>query len=258
MYAKCRMVFPNARVDYGQHAMDSAAEDNPSEVMLCVGDGHEQHEPDLESEQYSMNAFFQDYIQDFDPYMWYRTLQIAETGNTGPWHYKRATKVRVVYVNRQNTERRLPDQWHDALIQTLQGLSYVEFRDVDFVHYSFQEQLGIARSADVLVGVHGNGLSHSVFMHPHRYVLEIVPDNWHWGSDFFVFSRAMGHRYLAVFGEEGEVHDVTKFTKSRNVLNEPRQIAHITNPNNPFPMTEPLALFVLEAAGELLIKQALI
>jgi EGF domain-specific O-GlcNAc transferase len=68
----------------------------------------------------------------------------------------------------------------DSYVQTLrsrfdgQGPS-VTIRAVDFAGMSFAEQLKIVRKTDVLVGVHGAGMTHVLFLPPGSAAVEIFP-----------------------------------------------------------------------------------
>ena len=87
---------------------------------------------------------------------------------------KNEAKVKVTFVRRTNT-RRLVDE--DAHMQALRDrISHMELRIVDFGTIPFAQQLEIARETDLLVGVHGAGLTHSMFLQPGSAVLEILPE----------------------------------------------------------------------------------
>ncbi|KAK8108887.1 hypothetical protein PG984_014688 [Apiospora sp. TS-2023a] len=66
---------------------------------------------------------------------------------------------------------------------------------VDFEGMSFREQVETARDTDVLVGMHGAGLTHTMFMEEGRGALvEIQPDRLcHWG--FRNVAKMTGHAY---------------------------------------------------------------
>jgi hypothetical protein len=69
---------------------------------------------------------------------------------------------------------------------------------VKFEDLSFEKQMAVARSADVLIGVHGNGLTHALLMRPHRAVVEIFPTK-EFRPSYYLLSRAMGHTYLCIY-----------------------------------------------------------
>ncbi|KAK4071564.1 hypothetical protein Purlil1_13375 [Purpureocillium lilacinum] len=87
---------------------------------------------------------------------------------------KHDSKVIVTFVRRTNT-RKLVDE--DAHMQALRDrISHMELRIVDFGTIPFAQQLEIAQQTDLLVGVHGAGLTHSMFLQPGSAVLEILPE----------------------------------------------------------------------------------
>ncbi|KAK8019122.1 hypothetical protein PG990_004260 [Apiospora arundinis] len=67
---------------------------------------------------------------------------------------------------------------------------------IDFEGMSFREQVETARDTDVLVGMHGAGLTHAMFMEEGRGALvEIQPDRLcHWG--FRNVAKMTGHAYF--------------------------------------------------------------
>ncbi|TLS20890.1 uncharacterized protein PpBr36_10759 [Pyricularia pennisetigena] len=71
-----------------------------------------------------------------------------------------------------------------------------DLRMVDFEGMPFREQVRAARDSDVLVGMHGAGLTHAMFMEEGRGALvEIQPDRLcHWG--FRNLAKMTGHEYF--------------------------------------------------------------
>lgn len=71
-----------------------------------------------------------------------------------------------------------------------------DLRMVDFEGMPFREQVEVARDSDVLVGMHGAGLTHAMFMEEGRGALvEIQPDRLcHWG--FRNLAKMTGHKYF--------------------------------------------------------------
>ena len=75
----------------------------------------------------------------------------------------------------------------------------ISIRTIDLAALTFEEQLHIARNTDVLVGVHGAGLTHSLFLKPGAAVVEIMPhDVQHKG-----FRNLAGMRGMGYFGVRG-------------------------------------------------------
>ncbi|KAK4888023.1 hypothetical protein LTR27_013027 [Elasticomyces elasticus] len=74
----------------------------------------------------------------------------------------------------RKTKRILSNQ--DVLFTALQAwFPDVTMRLVDFAQLPFREQLQIARSSDILVAVHGAGLTHGMFLEPGSSIVEILP-----------------------------------------------------------------------------------
>ena len=56
---------------------------------------------------------------------------------------------------------------------------HIKVKMVDFAAIPFTEQLRVAQESDILVGVHGAGLTHSIFMHQGAgAVVEIIPEGF--------------------------------------------------------------------------------
>jgi len=131
------------------------------------------------------------YIRHFDPYSWSRALKIPSNPGKLP---------RVTYVNRQSSsKRKLPPNVHENFVKFMNTIPGIEFIDIKMEIFNWDTQVQVARGTDLLIGVHGNGLSHAAFMHPHRNVIEIfVPDTiFEW--DYYTLSKMMGHEYMCIF-----------------------------------------------------------
>lgn len=81
----------------------------------------------------------------------------------------------LTFVNRRDT-RRLQNQRY--LFSKLQKRnSHIKVQMIDFAAIPFSEQVRVARETDILVGVHGAGMTQSMFMHQRAgAVVEIQPD----------------------------------------------------------------------------------
>ncbi|TLD34241.1 hypothetical protein PspLS_01566 [Pyricularia sp. CBS 133598] len=82
-----------------------------------------------------------------------------------------------------------------AAVKTKLG-NVADLRMVDFEGMPFREQVRVARDSDVLVGMHGAGLTHAMFMEEGRGALvEIQPDRLcHWG--FRNLAKMTGQKYF--------------------------------------------------------------
>lgn len=78
----------------------------------------------------------------------------------------------------------------------------ITIQEVDFAAISFKEQLDILQQTDILVGVHGAGLTHAMFLPPRSTVVEIFPAQ----VDFRVFENLaslLDHSYFSVRSSKG-------------------------------------------------------
>lgn len=69
--------------------------------------------------------------------------------------------IRITFIDRQGRKLRGQQELFDELGKRYQHIS---IRLVDFATVSFVEQITIARETEILVGVHGAGLTHTLFM----------------------------------------------------------------------------------------------
>ncbi|ETN41846.1 uncharacterized protein HMPREF1541_03785 [Cyphellophora europaea CBS 101466] len=99
----------------------------------------------------------------------------------------------VTFIDR-TTKRRLQDQ--ARLIDTLKTrLPGHVIQVVDFAALPFRDQINVARKTDVLVGVHGAGLTHGLFLPPKSAIVEFMPFNLdHRG--FKNMAKMLGHQHL--------------------------------------------------------------
>ncbi|TQB75216.1 hypothetical protein MPDQ_003469 [Monascus purpureus] len=115
-------------------------------------------------------------------------------------------KTVVTFIDRREKRRLINQEQHlaslrDALFNTTTTTTTTAgIKVVDFAALSFEEQLRVVRETDVLVGVHGAGLTHGMFLRPGSAMVEILPGGLeHRG--FRNLARQMGHRYFCVSGE---------------------------------------------------------
>lgn len=109
-------------------------------------------------------------------------------------------KLHVTYVQRP-LPRCLTKKVEEKLIRDIEALPNVILKVVDFAKMSFKEQINLIGNTDVLIGVHGNGLSHTLFLPSNACLIEIFPpDNHH--LDFRVFAESRGIDYYGVLYKE--------------------------------------------------------
>ncbi|KJR87493.1 uncharacterized protein SPSK_10407 [Sporothrix schenckii 1099-18] len=138
----------------------------------------------------------------------------------------------VTFIDRRGSRQLLG---HAALLHTLQErYPNVVVQSVDFATLSLPDQLRLVQETDVLVGVHGAGLTHTMFMRENAgAVVEVQPANLgHKG--FRNLAALTGHNYfsaqaeMAVPGEDEEEGD-----KNENGENK-TSIARRGDPEKPW------------------------
>ncbi|WRT66462.1 uncharacterized protein IL334_003421 [Kwoniella shivajii] len=116
----------------------------------------------------------------------------------------------VLYINRQLTGRRLRAEDADSLVEEmiqLDNQGVIEWVDAQMETYSRLDQFCLALKADIIMGVHGNGLSHALWMKPGSAVLEFMfPGGF--ARDYATVAELMRHDYYAI-------HNDTVFTKDK-------------------------------------------
>lgn len=118
-------------------------------------------------------------------------------------HRKHAGVPVVVYINRQLTNRRLIDGDAEALLKQMDKLNnegVIEFYNAVMEELPRVQQFCLALKADVMFGVHGNGLSHQLWMKPGSGVFEIMGEGF--ARDYAILAEMMGHEYHAIHYNE--------------------------------------------------------
>lgn len=111
-----------------------------------------------------------------------------------------SAQVVLTFVDRRHGRRKLHDR--EAYLQKVQEkFPHVKVQSIDFGEYTYAEQIRIASETDVLVGVHGAGLTLQMYMPPGSSVVEVLPFNFiHRG--FRNEAKLRGHRYFNTHAEE--------------------------------------------------------
>ncbi|KAL7412675.1 hypothetical protein BDY24DRAFT_392320 [Mrakia frigida] len=125
----------------------------------------------------------------------------------------------ITYINRQSTSRRkLKDEDHLALMQALyevEAEGYAQVYDARMENIGKKEQFALSSRTNILVGVHGNGLSHLMWMKEGSTVVEIFyPEGF--TRDYQLMTEPLGHDHYTVWNntvrresewrEDGENH----------------------------------------------------
>jgi hypothetical protein len=101
-------------------------------------------------------------------------------------------RPKLLYV-RRDPPRRLTPEAETAMLGFLAGRA--EIVTVDFTGMSWADQVRVSADADIMVGVHGNGLTNAMWLPPQGTVIEIFPDRAH-HYDYQMLSEAMGLDYF--------------------------------------------------------------
>lgn len=101
----------------------------------------------------------------------------------------------VTYIER-DPPRTLTEDTRDKLKHTVEQQGCT-FNPVDFAALDYAHQLQTIRNTDVLIGVHGNGLTHSLFLKPGSMVIELFPSGCHL-LDYRMFADLKGLRYYGM------------------------------------------------------------
>ncbi|KAH7014432.1 uncharacterized protein B0I36DRAFT_398089 [Microdochium trichocladiopsis] len=92
---------------------------------------------------------------------------------------KKPGALRITFIDRKETRRVQDTPQLLAHARTALAKANVHIRAVDFATLSFREQIALARETDILVGVHGAGLTHTLFMRQDMGALvEIFPEGF--------------------------------------------------------------------------------
>mgnify|MGYP006075882353 CR=1 FL=1 len=106
-----------------------------------------------------------------------------------------------VYISRKNAPRRKLKN-EDAIIPILKKYG---FTIVDFDILNIEEQLSYILNCEILVGMHGSGLSHMLWMKQKSKVLEIRTRNNSNDNCFFTLASDLGHDYLYVMADKTDL-----------------------------------------------------
>ncbi|KAH9940546.1 uncharacterized protein BXZ73DRAFT_98977 [Epithele typhae] len=114
-------------------------------------------------------------------------------------------EVVISYISRQSARRHLIEADHAALVTALEEMTAKhgwELNVVEAEKLSKEQQLEIAAKSTILLGVHGNGLTHLIMMPvtPVSTVIEIFyPGGF--AHDYHWTSTALGMRHFAVWND---------------------------------------------------------
>ncbi|RMY15299.1 hypothetical protein D0868_00968 [Hortaea werneckii] len=108
---------------------------------------------------------------------------------------------KLVMINRKHSRHLLHT---DALFDALQARHpEIEMTLLDYGTLHFKAQLELDQTTDILVGVHGAGLTHGMFLPRHSTLAQILPPTLdHYG--FENMARFLGHKYYSTHSKAFE------------------------------------------------------
>ncbi len=112
-----------------------------------------------------------------------------------------SSALRVTYLKRP-LPRSLAPALEEKLLASIEAMRNVALRVEDLAKLSFKEQINVIGNTDVLISVHGNGLSHVLFLPPSSRVIEIFPPSTH-TVDYRIFAEARGLNYTCIMADRG-------------------------------------------------------
>ncbi|KAH8826483.1 hypothetical protein DL96DRAFT_1284010 [Flagelloscypha sp. PMI_526] len=145
---------------------------------------------------------------------WWRPVREAVWRYAGVQSFHTWTKdkpITISYWSRQlSRSRKLRPQDHLRLVEELDALAKRKgwhFNHVDAEKISKDKQIQLISSTDILLGIHGNGLSHLTFM-PHSNISTVIELFYPTGfaHDYQWTSFALGHGYAAVWNDTHHSH----------------------------------------------------
>ncbi|OBT50654.1 hypothetical protein VE04_08693, partial [Pseudogymnoascus sp. 24MN13] len=102
-------------------------------------------------------------------------------------------EIVLTFIDRRSTRRLFG---HDARLAALRAhIPHLKVQNIDFAELSFAEQIKVVRGTDILVGVHGAGLTHAMFLPESAVVVEILPEGLE-HKGFRNFAALLGHAYF--------------------------------------------------------------
>mmetsp|Transcript_16927 Transcript_16927/g.39425 ORF Transcript_16927/g.39425 Transcript_16927/m.39425 type:complete len:528 (+) Transcript_16927:68-1651(+) len=136
-----------------------------------------------------------------------------------PLPSKKPGVKKVMWMSRHSTHgRNVPRALESELLQRLEDElnERVEVEGVDFSELSMAEQICRVRTADLLIGVHGSGLAHMMYMPPGAGVLEITPyavpmPYWSYGNFPMNLAKWTNHSYKAILTPDSDAFNYVKF-----------------------------------------------
>lgn len=106
---------------------------------------------------------------------------------------REGSQIIMTFIDRASTRVLVNHQEYFEEIKS--SFPHVTIESVDFAAIPFSEQLKVLRQTDILVGVHGAGMTHGIFLRPRSTMVEILPPDLNF-KGFRNIASLMGHTYV--------------------------------------------------------------
>lgn len=147
--------------------------------------------------------------------------------------------IRVTYTKR-HLPRSFSKKVETKLLEAIAAIPGVTVDTVEFANLSFKEQIQVIANTDILLGVHGNGLTHILFLPEDAAVIEVFPPNAN-ALDYRLFADARKIDYLGLVPKYGVL--------SREVAYQIGPIGDINTRIKTLDFLEPLLEFIRSRAS---------
>ncbi|CED83753.1 Glycosyltransferase AER61, uncharacterised [Phaffia rhodozyma] len=135
-------------------------------------------------------------------------------------------KATVVYISRQGaSKRRLTEASHNALVKELSTLP-IDLHVAQMETMSKKDQMELVSKADIILGVHGNGMTNELWMKPGGAVIEIF-DVGGFTRDYQLLAEPLKHEYFPIWNDKvyAWADDVPGFKLSDNFMGTNLQVS---------------------------------
>ncbi|KAE8381583.1 DUF563 domain-containing protein [Aspergillus bertholletiae] len=110
----------------------------------------------------------------------------------------------VTYINRTGSRKLTNSKEYLQAIEDT--IPHIRIQSVDFAAIPLKRQLDIIRETDVLVGVHGAGLTHGIFLSQGSAMVEIIPSELN-HKGFRNVASLLGHSYFSTHASHTNNND---------------------------------------------------
>ncbi|KAE8141235.1 hypothetical protein BDV38DRAFT_237599 [Aspergillus pseudotamarii] len=113
-------------------------------------------------------------------------------------------EIVVTFINRTGSRRLTHSEEYLQAVEA--DIPHTRLQSFDFATMSLERQLDIVRGTDVLVGVHGAGLTHGIFLSQGSSMVEILPAGLN-HKGFRNMASLMGHSYFSTHAARASNND---------------------------------------------------